>query len=254
MDPETLRRYTPAPELLKDRVILITGASRGIGRAVARAYAAHGATVLLLARDLKGLEQLYDEIEDAGHPQPALLPMNLETATAKDYEDLAATVDREFARLDGLLHNAAEVSGLTPLAHYDMARWMRVMTVNLHAPFLLSRVCLPLLERAPDPAVVFSTHACTRAYWGAYGVAKHALEGLLQILACEHRSDRPIRFNGVDTGPVRTRLRMLNYPGEDPSTLPGPEEVVAPYLYLMGPDSRGVTGQNLDWAKIRETS
>jgi NAD(P)-dependent dehydrogenase (short-subunit alcohol dehydrogenase family) len=254
MNPQAIRRYAPAPDLLKDRVILVTGASRGIGRAVARAYADHGATVLLLARDLKRLEQLYDEIEDAGHPQPALLPMNLETATVKDYEDLAATVDREFGRLDGLLNNAADVSGLTPLAHYDMERWMRVMAVNLHAPFLLTRVCLPLLERAPDPAVVFSTHACTRAYWGAYGVAKHALEGLAQILACEHGSDRPIRFNGVDTGPVRTRLRMMNYPGEDPQTLPGPEEVINPYLYLMGPDSRGVTGQNLDWGKLSATS
>jgi NAD(P)-dependent dehydrogenase (short-subunit alcohol dehydrogenase family) len=254
MDSEAIRHYSPAPDVLKDRVILVTGASRGIGRSVAKAYAAHGATVILLARDLKRLEQLYDEIEGAGQPQPALYPMNLEGATAKDYEDLAATADREFGRLDGLLNNAADVSGLTPLAHYDIERWMRVMTVNLHAPFLLTRVCLPLLERAPDPAVVFSTHACTRAYWGAYGVAKHAQEGLLQILACEHRSDRPIRFNGVDTGAVRTRLRVMNYPGEDPHTLPDPEAVITPYLYLMGPDSRGVTGQNLDWGRLRATS
>ena len=241
---EEISRYTPAPDLLRERIILVTGASDGIGRAVARAYAAHGATVVLLSRNIKGLEQVYDEIEAAGHPQPALYPMNLEGAAPHDYDDLAARLQTEFGSLDGLLNNAGWVSGLTPLRQYDIERWIQVMTVNLHAPFLLSQACLPLLDCAPDPSIVFSTHRCVKAYWGAYGVAKAGLEGLMKILASECSGDRPVRVNGVDSGPVRTKLRRQNYPGEDPYTLPAPEDVTAPYLYFMGPDSRGVTGQN----------
>ena len=249
---EEIGRYAPASDLLRERIILVTGASDGIGRAVAKAYASHGATVVLLARNIKGLEQVYDEIEAAGHPQPALYPMNLEGAAPHDYDDLAGRLQTEFGRLDGLLNNAGWVSGLTPLRQYDVERWIRVMTVNLHAPFLLTRACLPLLDCAPDPSIVFSTHRCTKAYWGAYGVAKAGLEGLMKILASECSGDRPMRVNGIDSGPVRTKLRQQNYPGVDPYTLPAPEEVTAPYLYFMGPDSRGITGQNFSINSARK--
>ncbi len=244
MPPEKIIKYSPSADLLHNRVILVTGASDGIGKAVALSYAAHGATVILLARSLSKLEQIYDDIAAAGYPQPAIYPMNLEAATPKDFDDLAATLNAEFGRLDGLLNNAAWVGGLTPLKHYDCERWIRVMTINLHAPFLLSKVCLPLLELSVDPTMLFSTHGCLNAYWGAYGVAKHGLAGMLKILASELEGDKPIRVNGIDTGPVRTWLRMQNYPGEDPNNLPPPENVVAPYLYFIGPDSRGITGQN----------
>jgi NAD(P)-dependent dehydrogenase (short-subunit alcohol dehydrogenase family) len=240
-----IRHYTAPPDLLKGRIILVTGAGDGIGRAVAKAYAAHGATVILLGRTISKLERVYDEIEAAGHPQPAIFPMNLQTATAKDYNDLGDTINNEFGRLDGLLNNAAQVGGLTPLQHYDINLWARIININLNAPFLICRECIPLLEQAQDPAIVFSTDNCARAYWGAYGVAKYGQEGLLKILADELDNDRPVRVNGIDTGPVRTTLRAQNYPGEDPSTLPTPEDVVPSYLYFMGPDSQGMTGQNL---------
>jgi NAD(P)-dependent dehydrogenase (short-subunit alcohol dehydrogenase family) len=227
--------------------VLVTGAGDGVGRAVAKACAARGATVILLGRTITKLEQVYDEIEAAGGPQPAIFPMNLETATAKDYDDLGDNIKHEFGRLDGLLNNAAQVGGLTPIRHYNINLWARMMNVNLNAPFLVCQVCIPLLEQASDPAVVFSTDDCARAFWGAYGVAKQGLAGLLKILADELETDRPVRVNGVDTGPVRTRLRMENYPGEDPNTLPAPEDVVAPYLYFIGPDSKGVTGQNFSF-------
>lgn len=239
-----IRHYRATPDLLKDRIILVTGAGDGIGHAVAKAYAAHGATVILLGRTIKKLEQVYDEIEAAGHPQPAIFPMNLETATAKDYDDLGDTIKNEFGRLDGLLNNAAQVGGLTAIQHYDINLWSQIVTINLSAPFLLSQVCIPLLEQSHDPAMLFSTDDCTRAYWGAYGVAKHGQQALLKILADELDNGRPIRVNGIDTGPVRTRLRAQNYPGEDPSTLPAPEDVISPYLYFMGPASKGATGQN----------
>lgn len=239
-----IRHYSPTNDLLKDRVILVTGAGSGIGRAVAKAYAAHGATVILLGRTIKKLEQVYDAIESAGHPQPAIFPMNLETASAREYDDLGDTIKNEFGRLDGLLNNAAQVGDLTPIQHYNIDLWAQIINVNLNAPFLICQVCIPLLEQSADPTIVFSTDACTRAYWGAYGVAKHGQEGLLKILADELDNDRPVRVNGIDSGPVRTSLRGQNYPGEDPTILPAPEDVVAPYLYFMGPDSKGVTGQN----------
>lgn len=253
MDVEKIHAYSPPADLLNERIILVTGANDGIGKAVAKAYAAHGATLILSARNLKRLEQVYDEIEDAGYPQPAIFSFNLETATAADYENLAATIEKEFGHLDGLLNNAGWVSGLTPLKLYDIQRWMRVMTVNLHAPFLLSKVCLPLLERSPDPSILFSTHHCLSAYWGAYGVAKHAVMGLIRIMAAELSGDKPVRVNGIDTGPTRTRLWLNNYPGQDPNDLLAPEQVVAPYLYFMGPDSQGLTSQNFVLSQQRNT-
>ena len=243
------QNYSAPPDLLKERVILVTGASGGIGRAVSKAYAAHGATVILLGRTIKKLEKVYDEIESAGHPQPAIFPLNLETATPKDYDDLGDNIKNEFGRLDGLLNNAAQVGGLTPIQHYDIELWARIINVNLNAPFLICQVCIPLLEQGADSAIVFSTDHCTRAYWGAYGVAKHGQEALLGILADELDTDRPVRVNGIDPGPVRTKLRAQNYPGEDVNVLPAPEDVIAPYLYFMGPDSKGTTGQNFRWAR-----
>ncbi|MGH8503044.1 MAG: YciK family oxidoreductase [Gammaproteobacteria bacterium] len=244
-----IRHYSAPPDLLKERIILVTGAGGGIGRAVAKSCAAHGATVILLGRTIKKLEQVYDEIESAGHPKPAIFPLNLETATPKDYDDLGDNINNEFGRLDGLLNNAAQVGGLTPIQHYNIDLWAQIINVNLNAPFLICQVCIPLLQQAADPAIVFSTDHCTRAYWGAYGVAKHGQEGLLKILADELDGDRPVRVNGIDPGPVRTNLRAQNYPGEDPASLPAPEEVVAPYLYLIGPASQGVTGQNFSWVR-----
>ncbi|SEQ06853.1 NAD(P)-dependent dehydrogenase, short-chain alcohol dehydrogenase family [Ectothiorhodospira magna] len=248
MIPQQLLTYAPAPDLLKDRVILVTGATGSIGNALSQACATHGATVILLDKVIKSLERVYDEIEAAGGPQPAIYPMNLEGATAKDYQDLAENIGNEFGRLDGLVHNAAFVGYLTPLKHYDLELWARVITVNLHAPFLLTHGVLPLLEQSPDPSVVFSTHDCQKAYWGGFGVAKAGLKGLMEILSKEYQGDRKMRVNGVDTGPIRSQLRAEQYPGEDPTTLATPEEVIGPYLYLLGPDSAQITGQNLKLA------
>lgn len=243
MAPEQLLAYDPAPGLLAERVILVTGAGQGLGRAVSLSCAKLGATVVLLDKEVKALESVYDQVEQAGGPQPAIYPMNLEGATAKDYEDLAANVEKELGRLDGLVHNAGWIGGLTPLKLYDVELWSRVITTNLHAPFLLTRAALPLLEAAPDPAVVFSAHECSRAYWGAFGVAKAGQEAMLRILAAEYRGDRFMRVNGVDTGPLRTQMRTQHYPGENPNTHPTPESVVTPYLYFLGPDAGRASGE-----------
>ena len=243
-----MKDYQAPAGLLTGRVILVTGAGDGIGRAAAKSFAAHGATVVLLGRTIRKLEEVYDEIEKAGGPQPAIYPMNLEGANADDYLQLAATVEAQLGRLDGILHNAAFLGSLTPLELYDLELWSRVMQVNLHAAYLLTRACLPLLKQSPDASVVFTSSDVGRkgeAYWGAYAISNAAVENMMQIFADEMETNTRIRFNSIDPGAVRTTLRSRAYPGEDPNTLPWPEAIMASYLYLMGPDSRGVNGQAL---------
>ena len=241
--------YSARPDLLKGRVILVTGAGRGIGAAAAKTFAAHGATVLLLGKTEGNLNQLYDEIEAAGHPQPVVIPFNLETALPHQYDELAATIEAEFGRVDGLLHNAAIIGPRTPLEQLSGDNFMRVMQVNVNAMFMLTSTLLPLLKLSEDASVVFTSSSVGRkgrAYWGAYGVSKFATEGLMQTLADEVEGVAPVRANSVNPGATRTGMRAQAYPGENPASNPLPEAIMPVYLYLMGPDSRGVNGQDFD--------
>ena len=241
--------YSARPDLLKGRVILVTGAGRGIGAAAAKTFAAHGATVLLLGKTEGNLNQLYDEIEAAGHPQPVVIPFNLEPALPHQYDELAATIEAEFGRLDGLLHNAAIIGPRTPLEQLSGDNFMRVMQVNVNAMFMLTSTLLPLLKLSEDASVVFTSSSVGRkgrAYWGAYGVSKFATEGLMQTLADEVEGVAPVRANSVNPGATRTGMRAQAYPGENPASNPLPEAIMPVYLYLMGPDSRGVNGQAFD--------
>ncbi len=253
---DILSDYRPPRDLLAGRVILVTGAGAGIGRAAALAFSAHGASVILLGRTVQKLEAVYDEIEKQNAPAPAIVPVDLALATWKDYAQLADRIGQEFGRLDGLLHNAALFGTLTPLALYDLEQWSDVMRVNLHAPYLLTRACLPLLEKSPDASVIFTSTDVARkgrAYWGAYAVTGFAREGLMQVWADELETNTHIRMNSLDPGPVRTQMRAAAYPGEDPRTLPEPEAIMSMYLYLMGPDSRQVRGQTLSVAPAPRT-
>ena len=244
-----MHSYQPPRDLLAGRVILVTGAGDGLGRAAALAYARHGASVILLGRTVAKLEKVYDEIEQQGGPQPAIMPMDMAKAGIDAYRQTAEAVETEFGRLDGLLHNAAYLGALTPFSLYSLEMWPQVMQVNLTAAVLLTRACLPLLEKSADASIVFTSDdvgRSGRAYWGAYSVSKFAIEGLMQLLAVELADTTPIRVNSLNPGAVRTALRARAYPGEDPAILPAPEQVMAVYLYLMGRDSAGVTGQALN--------
>lgn len=239
--------YQPAPGLLQGRTILVTGAGSGLGQAVAKACGALGATLILLGRTESKLAETYDAIESAGGPQPAIFPFNLETSTEDDYLRLGETIYQEFGQLDGLLHCAAQLMLLSRVDDYDQESWNKVMQINLTAPFMLTKACLPLLRRSPDASVLFATDRVGelgKAYWGAYGVSKAGLDNLMRMLANELENSQ-IRVNSIDPGPLRTRIRALAYPGEDMQTLPAAEFVVPGFVYLLGPDARGINGQIL---------
>ncbi len=241
--------YNAPANLLEGRIIMVTGAGRGIGAAAAKAYAAHGATVLLLGKTEENLNLVYDEIEAAGHPQPVVIPFNLETALPHQYDELAAMVEAEFGRLDGLLHNASILGPRTPLEQLSGDNFMRVMQVNVNAMFMLTSTLLPLLKLSSDASVVFTSSSVGRkgrAYWGAYAVSKFATEGLMQVLAEEVDGISSVRANSVNPGATRTDMRAHAYPGENPANNPTPAEIMPVYLYLMGPDSQAVNGQALN--------
>ena len=223
---------------LLGKTVLITGASRGIGQAVALAAAAAGATTLLCARDVPALERLADAIEASGAPAPVLAPINLETASRGDYDELAVLIAARFGALDGLIFNAAAVGELAPLASYDPLTWARVFQVNVHSVFLMLQALLPVVLRANSAALIFSLAAeglHGKAHWGAYGASKFALRGLFEMLAAEHTNNPALRINAVLPPPVRSRLRYAAYPGEDPGQLAEAAQVAAGFIKLLGP-------------------
>ncbi|MBX3703550.1 MAG: YciK family oxidoreductase [Steroidobacteraceae bacterium] len=247
--PKNTEIPDPAPGSHAGRVILVTGAGDGIGQALAFALARQGATVALLGRTQRKLERTYDRIVADGGPAPALLPFNLETAAAPEYDALHDALDREFGRLDGLAHVAGILGVLSPVEHYDVPTWCRVLHVNLTAAFILTQTVLPLLRRSRDASIVFTSSGVGRhgrANWGAYSVSKFGVEGLMQVLAHEMSGTTSVRVNSVNPGPVRTAMRRQAFPAEDPERLVRPEAVVGPFVYLLGPASRDVNGRSFD--------
>lgn len=237
------------PDLLADRVILVTGAGDGIGRAAAKTFARHGATVILLGKTTGKLEQVYDEIMDAGHPEPMMLTLDLQYLDPDSANELAEQIQQSFGRLDGLLHNAALLGSLTTVQDYSPERWQQVMQVNFHASYLLTRALLPLMRDAPDASILFTSSSVGRrgrAFWGAYAVSKSAVECLAQVLADELVTVTPVRVNTVNPGGTRTRMRAAAYPGENPDTRPTADSLMPLWLYLMGPDSIGISGETFD--------
>jgi len=239
--------YQIPTDLLRDRVILVTGANRGIGAALARGCAALGARVILQGRDAAALDQVSREIQASGG-QAEPLALDLEQADAAAYAAVAALLQQRHGRLDGLVHNAGLLGPRVPLESTSPAALAQVMQVNVHAGFALTQALLPLLRASADASVVFTSSSVGRkgrAGWGAYSVSKFATEGLMQVWA-EELADAGIRVNSVNPGGTRTAMRAAAYPEEDPARVPLPEAILPVYLYLLGPDGRGTTGQALN--------
>ena len=240
---EDPRSYVPTAGLLQGR------AGKGIGRALALRCGELGATVVLLGRTVADLESAYDAITAAGGPTPGIFVLDFEKAGPDDYAALQNALHTTYGRLDGLVQNASILGERAPIEHYDVETWQRVLHVNLTVPFILTRYCMDLLKAAEEASVIFTSSGVGRegrAYWGAYSVSKFGVEALSQILAEEHASAGKLRFNAVNPGGTRTSMRAKAYPGEDPDTLPQPEDILPVYLYLLGPDSRGVNGESLN--------
>lgn len=245
-DPKS---YHAPDKLLEGRTILITGAGDGIGRAAAHSFAARGARVILLGRTVVKLEQIYDEITAKGDTEPVIFPLDLAGAIEQDYQTMAAAIEEQFGQLDGLLHNAAILGQRTSIGSYRQAVWNEVMQVNVNATFLLTKAVLPLLKASADASIIFTSSGVGRkgrAFWGAYAVSKFATEGLAQVLGHELEETTNIRVNCINPGATRTNMRAAAYPAENPGSLKTPEQIMPAYLYFMGPDSAGVTGQSVD--------
>src|SRR5665213_2646053 len=236
-------------DALQGRVIAITGAGDGIGRALALKAAAHGARLVLIGRTVSKLEQVHRRIAELNLPEASIAPLDLERAVARDYDGLADAVQKRYGRLDGLVHNAGILGMLAPIEHYDVPTWCRVLHVNLTAAFALTQVLLPLLRASTDASIIFTSSGVAhhaKAYWGAYAVSKAGVETLSRTLAQELQGSASHRVNALNPGPVRTRMRWQAYPAEDQGPLAAPEDIVRPYLWLLSAASRGVTGQCLD--------
>jgi len=241
--------FTPDTDLLAGRVILITGAGSGLGKALALECARVGASVILCGRTLAKLERVYDEIESLGKPRPAIAALDLAAATAVDYDNLAKTIGSEFGKLDGLVHAAALLGDRTPLEQYDVPTWCRVLHVNLTAPFILTQVLLPQLRMSADASVIFVSSGVVknqRPFWGAYAVAKSGLESVRSMWSQELEGEPNIRVNSVNPGRMRTAMRAAAYPAEDPNTVPAPASVSGTFLYLLSAGSRGIDGQYIE--------
>lgn len=234
---------------LKDHVILITGAAGGLGGTAALALAKQGAHIILLDKSIPKLEKIYDAIVEAGAVTPTIYPFDLAGATEVQYEELAVTINNTYGSLQGLLHSAVELNAYTPIEIHETKEWGHTLNVNLNAPFLLTRVLLPVLQKSEQASIVFTSDSMARipsAYSGAYGVSKIAMEGFAKILAEELESTPKIRVNTLVPGPVNSPLRKKLFPAEDKSKLPQMESLNDIYSYLFCSDSIGISGQTID--------
>ncbi len=240
--------YLPQANCLQGKVILVTGAGAGIGKAAAINFAQQGAEVILLGKTTEKLEKVYDEILASGAKEPAIVPLDMQGATKDHYLAMAQTIEDTFGRLDGLLHNASQLGTLMPFEQWPQDKLEMVMQVNVNAQFIMTQALLPLLKKSDSASVVFTSSSVGRkgrAFWGAYAISKFATEGMMQVLADEFDNTH-IRFNAINPGATATKMRAVAYPAEDPANIAQPDDIMPAYLYLMSDESRDINGQSID--------
>lgn len=249
LSAQEIVNYQASANSLKDRIILVTGAGDGIGKAAAIAYAQAGATLILAGRTVEKLEQVYDQIIAGGGIEPIIYPVDFEGATEDDFNELANQCDHQFGRLDGLLLNAGILGQRTPLSNYREDVWTKVIQVNVTSQHLIAKALMPILEASDNASVIFTTSGVGRvgrAYWGAYAVSKFAVEGMVQTWAAETEGLNFVRINCINPGATSTHMRATAFPAENPESIASPEEIMPAYLYLMSSESIDVNGQSID--------
>ncbi|OQD48368.1 YciK family oxidoreductase [Enterobacter cancerogenus] len=240
--------YQPQKNLLQNRIILVTGASDGIGREAALTYAEYGASVILIGRNEEKLKGVAQEIEAAGGAPVRWYTLDLLSCTPAVCQELAQRISTHYPRIDGVLHNAGLLGEVRPMDEQDPDIWQQVMQVNVNGTFFLTQALLPLLLKSESGSLVFTSSSVGRegrANWGAYAVSKFATEGMMQVLAEEYQS-RHLRVNCINPGGTRTKMRASAFPTEDPQKLKTPADIMPLYLWLMGDDSRRKTGMTFD--------
>ena len=241
--------YNAPKNLLKDKVILVTGGGSGIGRQAGLTFTAFGAEVILLGKNSSHLNETYNLFEKNNLKKPILQAIDFEIAEEEDFKKISEEVLKEFGKLDGLLNNASILGTKTSIHNYDINEWRRVSKINFESSLLLTRSLLPVLQIPDNSSIVFTSSGVGRkgkAYWGAYAISKFATEGLVQILSEELEKTLGIRVNAINPGAVRTKMRAQAYPAEDPKTLKNPKDIMNAYLFLMGIDSLGITGKSIE--------
>ena len=241
--------YNAPKNLLKDKVILVTGGGSGIGRQAGLTFAAFGAEVILLGKNSSNLNETYSLFEKNNLKKPILQAIDFEIAEEEDFKKISEEVLKEFGKLDGLINNASILGTKTSIQNYDINEWRRVSKINFESSLLLTRSLLPVLQIPDNSSIVFTSSGVGRkgkAYWGAYAISKFATEGLVQILSEELEKTSGIRVNAINPGAVRTKMRAQAYPAEDPKTLKNPKDIMNAYLFLMGIDSLGITGKSIE--------
>ncbi len=240
--------YHPKSDLLRQRIILITGAGDGIGREAALTYARFGAQVILLGRTESKLVAVQQEIARAGWLPAEIITVDLLHASQHDCHQVAERIAEWVPRLDGVLHNAGLLSEIVPVSEIKLQDWHDVMQVNVNATFMLTQSLLPLLLKSSSASLVFTSSSVGRegrSGWGAYSVSKFATEGLMQVLADEYKHTN-LRVNCINPGGTRTSMRASAFPDENSQKLKTPADIMPLYLYLMGDDSRRKTGTSFD--------
>jgi len=242
-------KITFKSNILKDKTIVISGAGSGIGRQAAKSFSEHGANLILLSKNIKKLETLYDEIIDEKKNDVIIQPLNFEIAEENDFEKIISAIKDKYPSIDGLLNNAGVLGEKKPLEQYNYATWKNVIKVNVDASFLLTKSLLPLLKKSNGSSIIFTSSGVGRkgrAYWGAYSISKFATEAMMQIFSEELQNTSSVRVNCINPGAVRTNMRESAYPAENPETNPSADKIMKPYLYLMSDISKEINGQSID--------
>ena len=242
-------KITFKSNILKDKTIVISGAGSGIGRQAAKSFSEHGANLILLSKNIKKLETLYDEIIDEKKNDVIIQPLNFEIAEENDFEKIISAIKDKYPSIDGLLNNAGVLGEKKPLEQYNYATWKNVIKVNVDASFLLTKSLLPLLKKSNSSSIIFTSSGVGRkgrAYWGAYSISKFATEAMMQIFSEELQNTSSVRVNCINPGAVRTNMRESAYPAENPETNPSADKIMKPYLYLMSDVSKEINGQSID--------